>query len=185
MGFLDSIQSSINRGAAAANRTATTMQLKTQMNEALKRRQSLAAQLGASLYEATRNDPALRAGREALYDGIAQCDTERAQCQAQIDQIEQASQAAAAAASYYVCPFCGSHVGAADMFCSGCGKPMDQIKAALAAQNPAAGGAAPGAVMGAAPAGPTCPQCGAPIHAGDAFCMSCGAHLDDGDAPAA
>ena len=174
MGFLDSMQSSLNRGMAAANRASSTMQLKSQMNEALKRRQGLAAQLGASLYEATRNDPALRAGREALYDGIAACDAERAQCQAQIDQIEQQQAAALAAASYYVCPFCGVRVGATDLFCSGCGKSMAEIQAALAAQQQAA---APAAAPAPAAGGQTCPTCGAPVTADDAFCMSCGTKL--------
>lgn len=170
MGFLDSVQSSFNRAGAAVGRSTTTLQLKSQMNEALKRRQNLAAQLGASLYEATKDDATMRAGREALYDGIAACDAERAQCQAQIEQIEAESAAAAAAVSYYTCPFCGSQVGATDLFCAGCGKPMAEIQAALGAQQaPAAPAAVPG--------GATCPSCGAPIAAGDAFCMNCGAKL--------
>lgn len=61
-----------------ANRTGNTIKLKAQMSEAMKRRQTLAAQLGASLYEATKDDPELRAGREAIYDGIAAIDAERA-----------------------------------------------------------------------------------------------------------
>lgn len=88
MGFIDDVQSSLNRGMAATGRATTAMKLRAQMNDALKRRQNLTAQLGASLYEVTRNDLALRAGREALYDGIAVCDQERADCQAQIDQLE-------------------------------------------------------------------------------------------------
>lgn len=176
MGFLDSVQSSLNRGVAAAGRATSTMQLRSQLNELTKRRQGLAAQLGASLYEATKNDPALRAGREPLYDGIAACDQERAQCQAQIDQLEAEAAAATAAAQYYVCPFCGSHVAATDLFCSGCGKPMAEILGALSAQQ------APAAPAPAA-GGATCPSCGAPVTPGDAFCMSCGAKLG-GSAPA-
>lgn len=180
MGFLDSVQSSLNRGVAAAGRATSTMQLRSQLNELTKRRQGLAAQLGASLYEVTKDDPALRAGREPLYDGIAACDQERAQCQAQIDQLEAEAAAATAAAQYYVCPFCGSHVAATDLFCSGCGKPMAEILGALSAQQQAAAAPAPAAVAGA-----TCPSCGAPVTPGDAFCMSCGAKLSGASAPAA
>lgn len=172
MGFLDSLQSSVNRGVAATGRATSTMKLKAQMSEALKRRQALAAQLGASLYDVTKDDAGLRAGREALYDGIAACDAERAQCQAEIERLEAESAAATAANSYYVCPFCGSHVVTTDLFCSGCGKPMAEITAALSAQQQAP--AAPVAPVSGAAA---CPQCGAPVNAGDAFCMSCGYNL--------
>lgn len=137
MGFLDSLQSSVNRGMAATGRATSTMKLKAQMSEALKRRQALAAQLGASLYDVTKDDANLRAGREALYDGIAACDAERAQCQVEIERLEAESAAATAANSYYVCPFCGSHVVTTDLFCSGCGKPMAEITAALSAQQQA------------------------------------------------
>ncbi|MEE1373696.1 MAG: zinc ribbon domain-containing protein [Parolsenella sp.] len=172
MGFLDSLQSSVNSATAAASRATSTLKLKSQMSEALKRRQGYAAQLGASLYEATKDNPELRAGREALFDGIAACDAERAQLQAQIDQIEAEAAAAEAAASYYVCPFCHSRVGATDLFCMGCGKPMAEIQAALAQQQVAAAPAPQPQAAGA-----TCPQCGAPVNPGDAFCMSCGCKL--------
>ena len=165
MGLLDSFQSSINRGVAATSRTASTVRLRTQMADALKRRQSLAAQLGASLYELTKDDPVFREGREALYDGIAAVDMERAQCQAEIDRIEAESQAAHAAASRLTCPFCGSQVGATDLFCSGCGRSMSEIQATLSVQQP---------VVAANWGGQTCPACGAPVNAGDRFCMSCG-----------
>lgn len=180
MGFLDSLQSSVNRGMAATGRATSTMKLKAQMSEALKRRQALAAQLGASLYDVTKDDANLRAGREALYDGIAACDAERAQCQAEIERLEAESAAATAANSYYVCPFCGSHVVTTDLFCSGCGKPMAEITAALSAQQQAP--AAPVAPVSGAAA---CPQCGAPVNAGDVFCMSCGYNLAAAPAPTA
>ena len=180
MGFLDSLQSSVNRGMAATGRATSTMKLKAQMSEALKRRQALAAQLGASLYDVTKDDANLRAGREALYDGIAACDAERAQCQVEIERLEAESAAATAANSYYVCPFCGSHVVTTDLFCSGCGKPMAEIAAALSAQQQAP--AAPVAPVSGAAA---CPQCGAPVNAGDVFCMSCGYNLAAAPAPAA
>ena len=163
MGFLDSLQNSVNSATAAAGRATSTLKLKNQMNETLKRRQG---------YEATKDNPELRVGREALFDGIAACDAERAQLQAQIDQIEAEAAAAEAAASYYVCPFCHSRVGATDLFCMGCGKPMAEIQAALAQQQAAAAPAPQPQAAGAA-----CPQCGAPVNPGDAFCMSCGCKL--------
>ena len=167
MGFFDSVQSSINRGVAGANRASSSMKLKAQLNDAIKRRQALAAQLGASLYDVTKDDPIFRAGREAIYDGIASIDEERAACQAQIERIEAEAQAAQVAATRYACPFCGSSVAASDLFCSGCGKSMAEIEAALSAQQP----------QQPAAAGATCPSCGAPVNADDAFCMSCGAVL--------
>ena len=180
MGFLDSLQSSVNRGMAATGRATSTMKLKAQMSEALKRRQALAAQLGASLYDVTKDDANLRAGREALYDGIAACDAERAQCQVEIERLEAESAAATAANSYYVCPFCGSHVVTTDLFCSGCGKPMAEITAALSAQQQA-----PAAPVAPVSGSAACPQCGAPVNAGDAFCMSCGYNLAAAPASAA
>ncbi len=169
MGFLDSVQSTFNRGVAAAGRTTDSVKLKSQMSDALKRRQNLAAQLGASLYELTKDDPSFRAGREALYDGIAAVDAERAQIQVELDRIEREAQAAQNAVMRLTCPFCGAQVGATDMFCAGCGKPMAEIQAALATAAPAP----------AVPAGgPTCPACGAPMNVGDLFCMNCGHKLD-------
>lgn len=173
MGFLDDVQASVNRGVAGANRGVESMKLKNQMNDAMKRRQQLAAQLGASLYEVTREDAALRSGREALYDGIAAIDQERDAIQAQLDELERQAAAAAQAAASIECPFCHTRISATDMFCCGCGKPMAEIQAAYAAAPavPAEPEPAPVAVQA------VCPACGSPINEGDAFCMNCGAKL--------
>lgn len=180
MGFLDDVQASVNRGMAGANRGVESMKLKNQMSDAMKRRQQLAAQLGASLYDVTKDDPAMRTGREALYDGIAAIDQERANIQAQLDEIERQAAAAAQAAVSIECPFCHTRMAATDMFCSGCGKPMAEVQAALAAaQAPVAAPAAPASPQASAP---VCPNCGAAVGEGDAFCMNCGAKL--GAAPA-
>ncbi|WP_019238468.1 MULTISPECIES: zinc ribbon domain-containing protein [Enorma] len=173
MGFLDDVQASLNRGVAGANRGVETLKIKNQMNDAMKRRQQLAAQLGASLYEATKDDPAFRTGREQLFDGIAQIDAERASLQAQLDEIERQNAASQQAATVVVCPFCHTRISASDMFCAGCGKSMAEIMAASGAQAPAPAAPAP-----AAPTGPVCPKCGAPVNPGDAFCMSCGEKLN-------
>lgn len=111
MGFLDSVQNSFNRAAASTGRATTTLQIRGRIEDALKRRQQLVAQLGASLYEVTRDSSELRAGREPLYDGIARRDAERTQCEAWIAQLE-AEDAAAAPVPAPVAP-AGAHVPAA------------------------------------------------------------------------
>lgn len=180
MSFFDDLQNSINRGVAGANRTGNTIKLKAQLSEAMKRRQTLAAQLGASLYDVTKDDPTFRAGREAIYDGIAAIDDERAGYQAEIDRIEAEAQAAQAAATHYTCPFCGSSVAASDLFCSGCGKPMTEIEAEITKQR--TGGIATAAASSASSVA-TCPQCGFFINEGDTFCMNCGAKLESVSEP--
>lgn len=160
MGFLDNMTSAVNRGTAAAGRGADKIKLNARIGELNKQRQGLAAQLGASLYEATRGDAALTAGREALYDGIARIDAEREQCQRQIAAIDEQ----ATAATGFACAVCGAHMTGADLFCSGCGTPAERARAQ----------AAP---VPAAPAGLACVSCGAPLGEGDIFCMACGAKV--------
>lgn len=182
MGFLDDMQASLDRTTAGANRSIQAAKLKSQMDDALKRRQQLAAQLGASLYEATKDDPVLREGREGIYDRMASIDAERDQIQAQLDELDRQAQQAAYAAVTLTCPFCGARVSQADSFCMGCGKPMAEIKAEIARREQAAQAAAQAQQVAAQqataqPAGPTCPACGAPVAPDDAFCMSCGQKL--------
>lgn len=166
MGFLDNVTSAVNRGTAAAGRGADKMKLNARIGELNRQRQNLAAQLGASLYEATRADAALVAGREALYDGIARIDAEREECQRQIAAIDEQAAAAATAATGFACAVCGAHMTGADLFCAGCGTPAEKARAQ-----------APAAPAHAAAAGPTCASCGAPLGEGDMFCMSCGAKV--------
>lgn len=162
MGILDNITSTVNRGTESAGRAAEKLKLKNQINEINKRRQQLAAQLGASLYDSTKDDTTLRHGREALYDGIASCDAERADCQAKIDALEAMAQAASVASTNFTCVVCGAQMGGADLFCSGCGTPADKARPAAA-------------VVPVQAAGPVCVSCGASMNEGDLFCMSCGA----------
>ena len=166
MGFLDSISSTVNRGVAGAGRATNTMKLKSQISEITRKRSALAAQLGASLYDVTKDDANFRTGREQLYDGIAALDKERDDCQAEIARIEAEADAAAQAARVYICPQCGGKVAEGDLFCSGCGMPADQVKAAAAAAAPQSEESV------------FCPKCGAPITAGDTFCMNCGAKIE-------
>ncbi len=166
MGFLDNVTSAVNRGTAAAGRGADKIKLNARIGELNRQRQNLAAQLGASLYEATRGDAALTAGREALYDGIARIDAEREECQRQIAAIDEQAAAAATAATGFACAVCGAHMTGADLFCAGCGTPAEKARAQ-----------APAAPPPAHAAGPACASCGAPLGAGDMFCMSCGAKV--------
>ncbi|WP_282190803.1 zinc ribbon domain-containing protein [Adlercreutzia caecimuris] len=162
MSIFDNVASTINRSTAAAGRAAETVKIKAHISEVNKRRQQLAAQLGASLYEETRGHESLRVGREALYDGIAACDAERTECQRQLAEIEAQAALQTEAMRTYACPTCGSTVGASDMFCSGCGTSREVILA----QVPAAPIAQPTVF---------CSSCGAPVGESDAFCMACGA----------
>lgn len=166
MGFLDNVTSAVNRGTAAAGRGADKIKLNARIGELNRQRQNLAAQLGASLYEATRGDAALTAGREALYDGIARIDAEREECQRQIAAIDEQAAAAATAATGFACAVCGAHMTGADLFCAGCGTPAEKARAQ-----------APAAPTPAHAAGPACASCGAPLGEGDMFCMSCGAKV--------
>lgn len=165
MGILDDFSNAVNRGAASAGRAGRSAQIKIQMSDLVKQRQNLAAQLGASLYEATRENEELRVGREQLFDGIAAIDAQRDGLQAELDRIEEEAKQARIAQTAYRCPRCGSTVAATDMFCSGCGLPIAEVKAAHEKPAPAAS---------AAEGGRVCPSCGAPVSEGDRFCMSCG-----------
>ena len=168
MGFLDDLSDSFSDAKAAVGRSTSTMKLNSQLNEIKRRREGLVTQLGASLYEVTKDDPKLRAGREALYDGIAQCDIERSQVNAQIAQIEAQAQQMVT----YTCPRCGTKVPASNQFCAGCGLSVADVIAASTMT-------APQAVPQAAPIGAAhvCPTCGAPIESGDTFCLNCGTRL--------
>lgn len=167
MSVFDNITSTVNKGIVGANRATATMKLKAQLNDVLKRRQNLAAQLGASLYEATKEQEEFRTGREMLYDGIAACDKERMEYQAEIERIEHEVQTATAGA---ICPFCGSRMGVNDMFCSGCGKSISEIREVLMPAQVPTG-------MEEKAEGTRCQFCGALINEGDMFCMNCGKGL--------
>lgn len=172
MGLFNQMSNSLNRGVNTVNRSGKTAQLNLQLKNLMNQRRGLAAQLGASLYEATRHNTQFTVGREPLYDGIANIDAQRAAIEAQIEQIK-AEQAAQTAATYtYRCPNCGSVVAATDLFCMGCGLPIAQV---IAGQQGAAASAAP--VVQTA-SGRACPNCGAPLAGDDVFCMNCGVRVD-------
>lgn len=190
MRLLDDLTSTLNKGAAAAERGAKTVKLKAQVSDLNKKRQQLSAQLGASLYEATKEDPSFRDGRESLYDEIAACDAERDECMRLIEEIEQQAAQQATASAVYTCNVCGSAVGGNDLFCSGCGNSIEQIKNAAAITSLT--------VATEQQATAFCASCGSPMSPSDAFCMECGAKagevaeepskeepMEEGDEPAA
>ena len=63
-------------------------------------------------------------------------------------------------------------MGVSDLFCSGCGKPIAEIKDVFAAQQQAEAPVA-------STVGSVCPACGASVVEGDAFCMLCGKKLGE------
>lgn len=175
MGFLDNVTSVVNRGTASVQRGGRSVQLKMQLNELVKERRDLAAQLGASLYNAVKDNEELREGREPLFDGIAAIDQRRATIEAEIEELEAAAAAQAAARETYICPSCSTTVAGDDLFCSGCGMPIAEVKAAQVQQSPFA--QEPAASMA------SCAACGEPMAAGDMFCMHCGAKVGQASEP--
>lgn len=172
MGFIDNVSAAVNRGTAATSRATRKMKLQGQLNDVNKRRQGLAAQLGASLYDVTKDNPEMREGRESLFEGIARCDEERESLQRELNEIEQLSAASAAAVHTFNCVVCGARMSEADLFCSGCGTPVAQAK-----PQPKAQPVSQPYTMPVQADGPRCPSCGALTEEGDMFCMSCGVSL--------
>ncbi len=169
MGFKDDFSSMVNRGTAAASRKAKQVSLGSKANELRRQRQTLVAQLGASLYEEVRATPSLRVGREELIAQIEAVDAQRRQIEEEQRRIQMETEDAQVRANVYHCAVCGAPIRATDQFCSTCGAPADQAI-------PKGPAAAP--VQAAVPDGPTCPNCGAPIAEGDVFCMSCGTKIE-------
>ncbi len=183
MGFLDNISNVANRATSAAGRTSRKAQLKVQLGDINRQRQDLAAQLGASLYDITRDNPEFRNGRETLYDGIADLDSRRAAIEAELSTIEDEAAAARIAATTYNCTQCGTTVHADSTFCTGCGKPLAEIVqeinervAAIYNESSQAAQTAQAAQTVEQP-GLKCSSCGAAIEEGDLFCQSCGTKL--------
>ena len=180
MGFLDDVSNAVDRGAAAVGRTTKTAQLKMQLSDLSKRRREIAAQLGASLYEATKNDAALRSGREELYDSIASLDRQCGELNTQIRAIEAGANVRQTQQRQpLTCPQCGAAVAPDDLFCGGCGIPAEQVRAAYAQEEAAMNDAQ--AFETAHSPGTVCPNCGSAVARGDRFCMSCGQEIIAGE----
>ena len=119
MGILDDLSSAFSKAQAGATRFADSASLKFKLGEADRKRRDYMAQLGESLYGMVCVDPALKAGREEILAGIAQCEADKAQAQAELDRI--AKEAAEAKAATLVCPNCGGALVQGAMFCPTCG----------------------------------------------------------------
>lgn len=192
MKLFDNLSAAFGRGGNSAPEPSAepeeTTGLDAQLNELLAQRQRLLAQLGASLYEATKNDPAFTTGREAVYAGIARVDAQRAQIRDEIARREAEKVAAAAAADgsrTVRCPSCGTAVPVAYQFCFACGKPMNPPAADAGAPRTASPLAAVSPKAGPLPM--VCATCGMPMNMGDLFCMNCGTRVSGqvASAPAA
>lgn len=162
MGILDDLSSALSKAQAGATRFADSASLKFKLGEADRKRRDYMAQLGESLYGMVCADPALRAGREEILAGIAQCEADKAQAQAELDRI--AKEAAEAKVTTLVCPNCGGALVQGASFCPVCGSQVAasqpaQPQAAPAAQQPAYTQAQPQAAQAPQqPAQPAAPQ---------------------------
>lgn len=170
MGILDQMGDALNSGMSAVNRTVNRAKLDSQINDINRRRQEIAAQLGASLYVITRDNPEFRDGREDLYDGIAALDNERAECERQIEALEAAMRAAEQQRDSYTCVVCGSTVMGTDNFCGGCGSPAEKARGGGEQANASQASAATNEF--------TCPACGYHVPQDHKFCMRCGTRVE-------
>ncbi|MBQ6453258.1 MAG: zinc ribbon domain-containing protein [Coriobacteriales bacterium] len=142
MGFLDKVGSAVSKTAAEAKETAKIMKLKGQLKDIARKRADATARLGADLYSATKDNPVWRAGRESIYEEIANLDLQAIEVQEMIVELEKddepapapAPEAAAEApaaepvvaapvpsAAAKVCPNCGKAVADDTVFCTECG----------------------------------------------------------------
>ena len=133
MGFFDDIQGAVDRGRSTMERGVEIAKINARMREINQQRSNLAAQLGACLYERTKNDPSFTEGLETLYSGIARLDSERIEAQAMIEQLQNQPQQKAPARQLVTCPTCGSFCDPTDMFCCGCGAKVADFAAGSAA----------------------------------------------------
>lgn len=181
-------------GSASPEERPAFDRLMKRVEDAGSQRMSWEQLLGASLYEATAADAHYRAGREALYDGIAASDAEIERCVVEargiVAELEarRAAERAAAEASRLaaveqdgdgpcICPFCGTTVEPENRFCGGCGRPASEVRAEVAARRRAEQGAA------AAPSVPAvCPRCGEPLVPDAVFCIACGCNIAEAQA---
>jgi len=79
-----------------------------------------------------------------------------------------------------VCPNCGAPVIPGEAFCNNCGAPLSAVAPGVGAQVPPSVPPPPVSVPPSPVPGAgaqVCPQCGAPVEPGSAFCDMCGAPL--------
>ncbi len=163
MSMLDDILAGAGVDKLGTKRLADTgqrIQHQLRLRELDRHRKELAAELGSSLYYETREDERFRAGRESLYDQIAQADLEREQLRSELGISELDQQTV-------VCPSCGKPLNREARFCVHCGFPIAEVRTS---------DSSPELVQPESAA--TCPHCGYSRTSEDLFCLHCGAPLD-------
>ena len=158
MGFLDGAGNLLNRGVANAGRSTRSLSIKATLTDLKKQREELCCQLGASLYEETRQMASLHDPRQALYAAIEALDVQRATLQNELADIEEQARLARAAGSRR-CPSCGTPFGPEDMVCVECGTRVES----------------PSSVLLLGRSDLSCAVCGEPLAGDVRFCMNCGA----------
>ena len=168
--ILESANSLLNKGAEAVTRGIDTASTKMKQTDLTRQREAACAALGASLFEATRENAELRADREELFAAVEAIDLQIAEADAVLAAIEaekaakEAEKAAAAAEqatreSEAVCSICGSVIPSGALFCSNCGakKPEPQPEPVPEPQVDL-----------------VCPVCGSSVASDALFCGTCG-----------
>ena len=178
MGILDDVANAVDKGTSAVSRTTKSAQLKMQVSDLNKRRREVAAQLGAALYEKTRNDATFREENEELYSAIEQIDAQCETLNTQIKSLEAPVPApmpvVTMGAPELKCPNCGEDIYAEDVFCCGCGTSVEEIKAAIQKQNSNDDSQEE---THESYANKWCPTCGAEVSPNANFCKHCGGKL--------
>lgn len=180
--------------------TTDVVILRERVEELSRIRQGYAVQLGSSLFEATKNDPDLRWGRESLYDGIADCDSEREAILVRIASLQNSAEVVPEGVpvdieegmveedAVPVEPdvIVDESIVREELKDASpedtTSIPLDQTVIRPLVHAPLAD--VPPASDSNTPSEPTCPQCGAVVSATDKFCMNCGASLAREDVPA-
>ncbi|MDR2492206.1 MAG: zinc ribbon domain-containing protein [Coriobacteriales bacterium] len=162
MGFFDSLQDGLNANADNASEPVKTQQLESQLESLEKSRVELCAQLGASVFDEVRLDPAVRGPREALVKEIEELDERRSQLSAEIAHIVAEAEAARAQAE------AEAEAARAQAEAARAQAEAEAEAARIEEESRAA-------LLSAQVA--TCPSCGGEVGADDYFCTACGTSL--------
>ena len=163
MDIIEKVQGAFNKGSSTASRSVEMARQKNRLKDISQQRTRLTAQLGAVLYEKTKDDPSWTSGLQELYSEIAKLDEDRDSVNAQIQSLTAQEQAEENLAHTFSCPSCGTTCSFADHYCMGCGQPIDDAKPSPSAERPIQN--------------LICPICGNDVEPEDSFCMSCGGAL--------
>jgi formate dehydrogenase maturation protein FdhE len=146
MGFLDSINDAINKGASETSRLIEVGKLKTQVGSLNKSRVDLMAALGAVAYDQFRTSKLSLDEFAPIAERIRAVEIEIAQTQKRIDELS-----VVAAGPSVVCPACGTANAMGAKFCVSCGGSLEGVDQHV-----------------------LCTSCGAAVPPGGKFCVKCG-----------